>query len=69
MAKPMPAKDPEEEIRNVFDADQFAARVTKAPPEFPGLMAASVWMNSPGLRRSLASGLGRLSALMMRASP
>ena len=32
---------------------------TSGPPEFPGLMAASVCMNSPGLRASSDEGLGR----------
>ena len=28
--------------------------LTNGPPELPGLMAASVWINSPGARRSAA---------------
>ena len=38
---------------------------TSGPPELPGLMAASVWMNPPGLRASSEYGLGRLTALTM----
>ncbi len=32
--------------------------LTSGPPELPGLMAASVWMNWPGERRSAANGIG-----------
>ena len=38
---------------------------TSGPPELPGLMAASVWMNCPGLRASSREGFGRFSALTM----
>ncbi len=34
------------------DADHFAVSIHQWPPELPGLMAASVWINAPGLRGS-----------------
>ncbi len=56
---------PKLEIRKVLIPISSPRASTNAPPEFPGLMAASVWMNSPGLCRSLGSGFGRFSALMI----
>ena len=35
-----------------IDSYQLTMRLTSAPPEFPGLIAASVWMKPPGLRAS-----------------
>ena len=43
MAKPMPIEPPDCGSRGV-DADELPSRSTRAPPELPGLIAASVWM-------------------------
>ena len=59
----MPEKLPVSETRKVLIPTTSPRALTSGPPELPGLMAASVWMNSPGARRSPANGLGRFSAL------
>src|SRR5271165_4228921 len=45
------------------DADHFTASITSGPPEFPGLMAASVWMKLPGARPLRENGFGRFRPL------
>jgi len=50
-------------MRNVLIPITCPRASTRGPPELPGLMAASVCMNSPGLWRSFISGFGRFSAL------
>src|SRR5882724_2446751 len=59
----MPENVPEEEIRNVLIPTTSPRALTRGPPELPGLIAASVWINWPGLRRSVAEGFGRFRAL------
>ena len=44
MAKPMPSDPPLREKIAVLMPTSLPSMVTKAPPELPGLMAASVWM-------------------------
>ena len=44
MAKPMPIEPPVREKIAVFTPTRRPAMSTSAPPELPGLMAASVWM-------------------------
>ena len=46
MAKPMPCEPPEREKIAVLMPTTRPAMSTSAPPELPGLMAASVWMNT-----------------------
>ncbi len=46
MAKPMPCEPPELEKIAVLMPTTRPAMSTSAPPELPGLMAASVWMNT-----------------------
>ena len=50
MAKPAPANDPLFEMMKVLMPISSPREFTSGPPELPGLMAASVWMKSPGLR-------------------
>src|SRR5437764_14206420 len=57
IAKPMPENDPDAEMRKVLIPTTSPRAFTSAPPELPGLIAASVWMNSPGLRGSSEYGL------------
>jgi hypothetical protein len=45
MAKPIPTEPPERVKIAVLMPTSWPCRLTSAPPEFPGLMAASVWMN------------------------
>src|ERR1700681_3997637 len=65
MANPMPEKPPVSETRKVLMPTTSPWTLTSGPPELPGLIAASVWMNWPGERRSAAKGLGRFNALTM----
>ncbi len=44
MAKPMPTEPPEREKIAVLMPTSLPSRSTSAPPELPGLIAASVWM-------------------------
>jgi hypothetical protein len=44
IAKPTPCDPPDREKIAVLIPISFPVRSTSAPPEFPGLMAASVWM-------------------------
>ena len=44
MAKPTPELEPEEEAISVFTPMSLPSLSTRAPPELPGLMAASVWI-------------------------
>ena len=44
MAKPMPMEPPDFEKIAVLMPTSSPAMLTSAPPELPGLMAASVWM-------------------------
>src|SRR6185312_4206791 len=44
IAKPMPCDPPEREKIAVLIPTRRPPRSTRAPPELPGLMAASVWM-------------------------
>ena len=46
MAKPMPCEPPEREKIAVLMPTSRPLRSTSAPPELPGLMAASVWMKN-----------------------
>ncbi len=46
MAKPTPMKPPVRVAIAVFMPITSPSRFTNGPPEFPGLMAASVWMKS-----------------------
>ena len=46
MAKPMPCEPPEREKIAVLMPTRRPSRSTSAPPELPGLMAASVWMKN-----------------------
>jgi hypothetical protein len=46
IAKPMPCEPPEREKIAVLMPTRRPARSTSAPPELPGLMAASVWMKN-----------------------
>jgi hypothetical protein len=46
MAKPIPWYPPVRESSAVLMPTSSPAMSTRAPPEFPGLMAASVWMKS-----------------------
>ena len=43
IAKPIPSAPPETEIIEVFIPMSSPLELTRAPPEFPGLIAASVW--------------------------
>ena len=51
MAKPMPCEPPEREKIAVLMPTTRPAMSTSAPPELPGLMAASVWMNTCAAER------------------
>ena len=44
MAKPMPIEPPDLEKIAVLMPTRRPSMVTSAPPELPGLIAASVWM-------------------------
>jgi len=44
MANPMPIEPPEREKIAVLMPIRFPPASISAPPELPGLMAASVWM-------------------------
>ena len=46
MAKPMPTEPPDCEKMAVLMPTSRPCRSTSAPPELPGLMAASVWMKN-----------------------
>jgi hypothetical protein len=46
MAKPMPCEPPEREKIAVLMPASRPLRSTSAPPELPGLIAASVWMKN-----------------------
>ena len=46
-AKPTPAEEPEREKIAVLMPIRSPSMSTSAPPELPGLMAASVWMKDP----------------------
>jgi hypothetical protein len=46
MAKPTPTEPPEREKIAVLMPTRRPVRSTSAPPELPGLMAASVWMKN-----------------------
>ena len=46
IAKPMPCEPPEREKIAVLSPTRRPARSTSAPPELPGLIAASVWMKN-----------------------
>jgi hypothetical protein len=46
MAKPMPCDPPEREKIAVLMPARWPVMSTSAPPEFPGLIAASVWMKN-----------------------
>ena len=46
MAKPMPTEPPDCEKIMVLMPTSLPVMSTSAPPELPGLMAASVWMNT-----------------------
>ena len=46
IAKPMPCEPPEREKIAVLMPTSLPAMSTSAPPELPGLMAASVWMKN-----------------------
>jgi hypothetical protein len=46
MAKPMPTLPPLRETMAVLMPASLPSVVTRAPPELPGLMAASVWMKN-----------------------
>ena len=46
MAKPMPCEPPLREKIAVLMPASFPSMSTSAPPELPGLMAASVWMKN-----------------------
>jgi hypothetical protein len=46
IAKPMPWLPPEREKIAVLMPTSRPAMSTRAPPELPGLMAASVWMKN-----------------------
>ena len=46
IAKPTPCEPPEREKMAVFTPTSLPVRSTSAPPELPGLMAASVWMKN-----------------------
>jgi hypothetical protein len=46
MAKPMPCEPPEREKIAVLMPTSRPAMSTSAPPELPGLIAASVWMKN-----------------------
>ena len=62
MAKPMPIEPPEREKIAVLMPTTAPSMSTSAPPELPGLMAASVWMKKP---ESLMPRLVRASAETM----
>ncbi len=64
MAKPMPALVPDGERIAVLTPITRPAESSSGPPEFPGLMAASVWITLVISRPPLV-GSRRLSALMM----
>jgi len=46
MAKPMPTLPPLGARMAVLTPTSSPRRLTRAPPELPGLIEASVWMNS-----------------------
>ncbi|MNR04181.1 hypothetical protein D3C85_1201190 [compost metagenome] len=46
-AKPTPVDDPVREKMAVLMPIRSPSMSTRAPPELPGLMAASVWMKEP----------------------
>ena len=46
MANPIPMEPPDREKIAVFTPTNRPSMVTSAPPELPGLMAASVWMKN-----------------------
>ena len=46
MAKPMPCEPPEREKIAVLIPTSLPVMSTSAPPELPGLIAASVWMKN-----------------------
>ena len=46
IAKPIPKEPPDCEKIAVFTPIKFPATSISAPPEFPGLIAASVWIKS-----------------------
>ena len=52
MAKPAPANEPLFEMMKVSMPISSPCASTSGPPELPGLIAASVWIKSPGLRGS-----------------
>ena len=62
MAKPMPMEPPEREKIAVLMPTTAPSMSTSAPPELPGLMAASVWMKKP---ESLMPRLVRATAETM----
>ena len=71
MAKPTPCEPPEREKIAVLMPTTLPAMSTSAPPELPGLMAASVWMKTcasecaylgAGQRRDDAAGHGLADA-------
>src|SRR3974390_963525 len=65
IANPAPANEPEFEMMNVLMPTSWPCAFTSGPPELPGLIAASVWINPPGFRASSEYGLGRFTALTM----
>ncbi len=54
----MPEKLSEDETRNVLMPITSPRASTSAPPELPGLMAASVWMKLAGLAAILRERVG-----------
>ena len=64
MAKPIPALVPDGDRIAVLTPITRPAESSSGPPEFPGLMAASVWITLVISRPALV-GSRRLSALMM----
>ena len=62
MAKPIPIEPPVREKIAVLMPISAPSRSTSAPPELPGLMAASVWMKKP---ESLIPRLVRATAETM----
>ncbi len=59
MAKPMPTEPPEREKIAVLMPTSLPSRSTSAPPELPGLIAASVWMKEREVAADRGAGQRR----------
>ena len=57
MAKPIPENSPVADLMAEFTPITSPRRFNKGPPEFPGFIAASVWITS-GIENPLVSERG-----------